>query len=195
MLLLPRSMTFRKILKMKPTKLLSLAFAGYFAFVSAGASRGGSTAEPDPGQICISVGRLLEQGHYSKKKLDDQTSKQLLKNYLEALDYNHLFFTQQDVDAFSAKYLTALDDDILLGNPNPAYEIYDLYQKRVEDRVAKVKAQLGQDFDFTTDETIELNRQKSPWPKDQDDADDLWAKRLKGDQYLPRVQTSPSAHK
>jgi len=27
-------------------------------------------------------------------------SKQLLKNYLERLDYNHLFFTQKDVDDF-----------------------------------------------------------------------------------------------
>ena len=27
----------------------------------------------------------------------------------------------------------------LLGNLKPAYEIYDLYQKRVDDRVAKIK--------------------------------------------------------
>ena len=176
---------------MKPTSFLSLAFAGLFAFVSTGAAKTGSSGDPDPGQICISVGRLLEQGHYSKKKLDDQSSKQLLKNYLEALDYNHLFFTQQDVDGFSEKYATALDDDILLGNPNPAYEIYDLYQKRVEDRVAKVKEQLGQNFDFTTNETIELNRQKSPWPKDAQEADDLWAKRLKGEFLQEKLSEHP----
>ena len=27
----------------------------------------------------------------------------------------------------------------LLGNLKPAYEIYDLYEKRVDDRVAKIK--------------------------------------------------------
>ena len=39
----------------------------------------------------------------------------------------------------TAKYATSLDDDVLLGNLKPAYEIYDLYEKRVDDRVAKIK--------------------------------------------------------
>ena len=56
------------------------------------------------------------------------------------LDFSHLFFTQQDVDRLTAKYATSLDDDVLLGNLKPAYEIYDLYTKRVDDRVAKIKA-------------------------------------------------------
>ena len=116
--------------------------------------------EPDPGQVEISVGRLLEQGHYSRKKLDDNVSKLFLKNYLEALDYNHLYFTQKDVDEFTAKYATSLDDDILLGNPEPAFAIFDLYKKRVEDRVAKVKELLKQKYEFASDKTIEINRQK-----------------------------------
>src|SRR2546426_1082849 len=83
-----------------------------------------------------------------------------------ALDYNHLFFTQKDVDAFTAKFATALDDDILLGKPDPAFEIYDVFQKRVEDRIAKVKEEINRDFDFTAHDAVEdWNRQKAPWPK------------------------------
>ena len=41
--------------------------------------------DPDPREVEIAVGRLLEQGHYSRKKLDDSISRQLLKNYLETL--------------------------------------------------------------------------------------------------------------
>ncbi len=41
-----------------------------------------SADEPDPGQIEISVGRLLEQGHYSRKKLDEKVSQLFLKNYM-----------------------------------------------------------------------------------------------------------------
>ena len=62
--------------------------------------------------------------------------------------------------AFTAKYGTSLDDDVLLGNLKPAYEIYDLYKKRVDDRVAKIKELLKQPMDFKTDDTIELSRQK-----------------------------------
>ena len=54
------------------------------------------------------------------------------RTYLELLDFSHLFFTQQDVDALTKKYGPSLDDDVFLGNLKPAYEIYDLYQKRVE---------------------------------------------------------------
>src|SRR3954466_722317 len=83
--------------------------------------------DPDPGQVEISVGKLLEQGHYSRKKLDDGVSRLLLKNYIETLDYTRLFFTQKVVDSFPSRYSTTLDDDILLGNPDAAYKIYDLY--------------------------------------------------------------------
>jgi carboxyl-terminal processing protease len=137
--------------------------------------------EPDPGQVQISVGRLLEQGHYSRKKLDDNVSRELLKNYLETLDYNRLFFTQKDIEGFTGEYATTLDDDILLGNPDPAFKIYEVFRQRVEDRIAKVKGQLGQTFEFKSDATIEINRQKAPWPKDEAEADEIWRTRLEGE--------------
>src|SRR5437773_3689289 len=117
-------------------------------------------AKSDSEQVAVSVGRLLEEGHYTHQPLNDDVSKKFLKTYLELLDFSHLFFTQQDVDMLTAKYATSLDDDVLLGNLKPAHEIYDLYTKRVDDRVAKIKEQLNQPADFKNDATIELSRQK-----------------------------------
>ena len=118
-------------------------------------------AKSDAEQICVSVGRLLEEGHYTHQQLNAEMSQKFLRNYLELLDFSHLFFTQKDVEALTAKYGTALADDVLLGNLKPAYEIYDLYQKRVDERVGKVKELLKQPMDFKTDATIELSRQKA----------------------------------
>ena len=118
-------------------------------------------AKSDAEQICVSVGRLLEEGHYTHQALNDEVSKKFLKTYLELLDFSHLFFTQQDVDMLTSKYGTSLDDDVLLGNLKPAYEIYDLYTKRVDDRVGKIKEQLNQPVDFKNDATIEMSRQKA----------------------------------
>src|SRR5437773_4941317 len=73
----------------------------------------------DSEQIGLSVGRLLEEGHYTHHPLNDEISRKLLTGYIELLDYSHLFFTQKDIDAFTAKYATALDDDVLLGNLKP----------------------------------------------------------------------------
>jgi carboxyl-terminal processing protease len=141
-----------------------------------------AAAEINPSQITISVGRLMEQGHYSRHKLDNEISLKLLHLYLENLDYGHLVFTQEDLDAFAAKYGDALDDDILLGNPTPAYEIFDLYKKRAEERVAKVKQWLANEkFKFKSDRTVMVNRQKSPWPKNEAEADQLWHDRLESE--------------
>src|SRR5438105_879428 len=124
-------------------------------------------AKSDLENICISVGRLLEEGHYTHRQLNDEMSRRILRTYLEILDFSHLFFTQEDIDAIYEKYGTSLDDDILLGNLKPAYEIYDVYQKRVDDRVAKIKELLKQPPDFKSNGTIDLSRQKAPWPKNE----------------------------
>lgn len=150
--------------------------------------------EPEPGQIMMAVGRLLEQAHYSRKKLDDSVSKLLLKNYLEALDYNHLFLTQGDVDAFTKKYSTTLDEDILLGNPDPAFAVFDLYKKRVEDRVGKVKELIGKTYDFKSDRSVEINRQKAAWPKDEAEADQIWRDRVENEllaEQLSKTEKDP----
>src|SRR5476651_1052523 len=139
-------------------------------------------AEPEPGQIAVAVAKLLEQGHYTRHPLDTAISAQLLKTYTEQLDYNHLFFTQTDISDFEKKYGAGLSDEVMLGNLAPAYTIYDIYKKRAEDRVGKVKELLKkQKFDFTSTRTSELNRSKDNWPKDDADADQLWASRVEAE--------------
>ena len=148
-------------------------------------------AKSDAEQIGLSVGRLLEEGHYTHHPLNDEISRKLLTGYLEMLDFSHLFFTQKDVDAFTKKYGTALDDDILLGNLQPAHEIFDVFQKRVEDRVKKIKELVKQPMDFKTDETVLLSRQKAPWPKDEAEADDLWHKRIESELLQEKLSEHP----
>ena len=139
----------------------------------------------------MSVGRLLEEGHYTRQKLNDEVSKKFLQTYLELLDFSHLFFTQQDVDALGAKYGTSMGNDVLLGNLKPAYEIYDLYTKRVDERVAKVKELLKQPVDFKGDAKIELTRQKSPWPKDEAEADQFWRGRVTNELLQEHLSEHP----
>ncbi len=148
-------------------------------------------AKTDLDNVCVSVGRLLEEGHYTHKQLNDDLSGKVLRSYLELLDFSHLFFTQEDVNSLTEKYGPALDDDILLGNLKPAYEIYDLYQKRVDERVAKVKEFLKQPVDFKTDGTIDFRREKSPWPKNAAEADELWRGRITSELLQEHLSEHP----
>ena len=139
----------------------------------------------------MSVGRLLEEGHYTRQKLNEEVSKKFLQTYLEMLDFSHLFFTQEDVNTITAKYANSMAGDVLMGTLKPAYEIYALYTKRVDERVAKIKELLKQPMDFKNDATVDLSRQKSPWPKNQAEADQLWRGRIANELLQEHLSEHP----
>ncbi len=144
-------------------------------------------AEPDPGQVTLAVAKLLENVHYSKTPLNDAMSRKLLRNYLDTLDYNHLFFTQEDVDAFTAQWADRLDDEILAGRTLAAHQIYDLFRKRVEERITLAKELLASNPSFDQDRTVEINRQKVPWPANEEAARLLWKDRVTSELLQERL--------
>jgi carboxyl-terminal processing protease len=121
------------------------------------------------------VAYMLQSQHYSHRDFDDELSAKLLQNYLNLLDFKHVFFTQDDVDGFKSKYDTTLDDHVLMRNIDPAIEIYDIYKTRVQERIAFVKKTLeGHKFTFDSDRKIDLKRDKAPYPKNVVEQDKLW---------------------
>src|SRR5947209_11173498 len=162
-----------------------------WAIVLAAAVAGPPAIATSRETIAMSVGRLLEEGHYTCQKLNEDFSKKLLQTYLELLDFSHLFFTQEDVDALNAKHGSSIACDVLLGTLKPAYEIYDLYTKRLDERVAKIKELLKQPIDFKSDAKVELSRQKAPWPKDEAEADQLWRGRITNELLQEHLSEHP----
>eukprot|EP01031_Cornospumella_fuschlensis_P012663 gene12663-15473_t len=125
-------------------------------------------AETNFGQVAMHVAYMLQSHHYSHRDFDDEVSAKLLENYLNLLDFKHIFFTQEDVDGFKAKYDTTLDDHVLMRNVSPAIEIYDVYKQRVADRVAFAKKTLlNHKFTFDSTRTVQMKRDKAPYPKDK----------------------------
>src|SRR5947208_1436965 len=161
------------------------------AIILAAAIAGPPAVATSKETIAMSVGRLLEEGHYTRQKLNEEVSKKFLQTYLELLDFRHLFFTQQEVDALNAKYGNSMAGDVLLGTLKPAYDIYALYTKRVDDRVAKIKELLKQPVDFKSNATVELSRQKSSWPKDDAEADQLWRGRIANELLQEHLSEHP----
>jgi len=136
-------------------------------------------AETNFGQVAMHVAYMLQNHHYSRRDFDDKVSEQMLNNFLDLLDFRHVFFTQEDVDGFRAKYATTLDDHILMRNVAPGQEIYDVYVERVKNRVEFARKTLETtEFKFDSKETVELKRDKAPWPKNLEESDKLWLKLL-----------------
>jgi len=163
-------------------KITSVAFLGLSVLCATNCSIGQlKQNSADSRQISITVARLLEQAHYSRQKLDDATAKKILDTYLEDLDYTKLFFTQEDIDEIYKKYGPTLDQDLTVGNVQPARDIYNLFKTRVADRVAKIKELLKQDYAFKSTKTVALDRHKDPWPANAAEADSLWRDRVEGE--------------
>src|SRR3984893_2599708 len=163
-------------------KTISIAAVAVLSFLNPTFARAeDKSPAADAHQVAITVGRLLEQGHYSRQKLDAEMSKRVLESYLENLDYNKLFFTQEDVDQFNQKYGATLGDSILLGDLQPAREIYSVFRVRVEDRIAKIRQLLKKDYIFKSSRTVALDRRKEPWPANIAEADSLWRDRIEGE--------------
>lgn len=129
----------------------------------------------------LTIVEQLRHAHYLEKPLDDQRSSQIFEKYLEMLDGSRAYFTAQDVAGLE-KYRYKLDDALIRGNLEPAFEIFNLYQQRLTERLEYLLLELEaglETLDFEADEAIEIDRENAPWPADEKALDDLWRKRLK----------------
>ncbi len=132
----------------------------------------------ESGQVAQAVAALLEKNHYSGQALNDEVSRQVFTNYLDALDRDHLIFLQSDVDRFS-EFATTLDDHLMVGNLRPAFEIFGVYTNRVEQFVEAAKELVKEEFRFDENDSILIDRKEAPRPKDEAEARRLLRQRVK----------------
>jgi len=131
-------------------------------------------------QAALWASRVLGRYHYKALPLDDAMSEKIFDNYFQTLDSEKLYFTQVDLDRF-APMRTRFDDAINNEDLTQPFAIYNLYQQRFADRMNYARSLLKTKLDFTADETLQLDREKAPWAKSEDEVRDLWRKRVKND--------------
>ncbi|MEP6926810.1 MAG: carboxy terminal-processing peptidase [Ginsengibacter sp.] len=129
-------------------------------------------------KILRNVGIVLEQGHYSPKKIDDKFSKEVLTKYEVALDPDKYIFYQKDIDDFK-KYENKIDDEIHGSPLESFYSISKIYQVRIDEVSAFYKAILSKPLDFSKDETLQLDGDKRTFPITEAERYDYGRKRLK----------------
>src|SRR5450830_1441499 len=131
-------------------------------------------------QAALWASRVLTRVHYKAMPLDDAMSEKIFDRYFKSLDAEKLFFVQADIDRF-APLRTRLDDAIINEDLTAPFAIYNLYQQRFDERMAYARELLKTKFDFTADESYQIDREKAAWPKNDEEVRDLWRKRVKND--------------
>lgn len=123
----------------------------------------------------------LTQSHYHKFTLDDTFSEKIFNRYIDWLDGAHNTFLQSDIDEMREKYATKLDEQLYEGKLDIAFEIYDLMTKRRYERYKYALSLLDKEPDLKSNDQIENDREKAPFPKTLAEADELWQQRVKND--------------
>jgi len=143
---------------------------------------GSNNLEPTIKQsvVCKTVAELINQYNYKKVPQNDSLSVLIYNRYLKSLDDNHNYLLASDVAEFS-KFKTTMDDDLKSGNLNNIFYMFNVFQKRYEERINYSIAQLDKTFDFTKDESFVYNREKLPFAASENDLNADWNKRVKYD--------------
>jgi len=134
--------------------------------------------EPQHPVVFKLIGEALSSYHYRKLNIDDSLSSAFLDNYIKHLDPAHAYFLQSDVSSFG-QYRYILDDDLKNGNPKTGFDIYNIYQQRIEDRINFTLDLLKTEMTFNTNDSFQSNREEANFPKDYKELDDLWRKKIK----------------
>jgi carboxyl-terminal processing protease len=135
--------------------------------------------KPVYGKEAKVIAYILDNNHYRQIQLNDSLSSVILDEYIKNLDNNKTYFTAQDIASFE-KYRYQIDDLTKEENVIPAYDIYAVFKKRFDERMKFVVDKLvSENFDFTTDEYYETDRDKENWSNNSAELNNVWRKIIK----------------
>ena len=143
---------------------------------------GSNDVQPDAQQsvVCKTVATFIADYNYKKVQLDDSISHVVFDRFIKSLDENRNYLLASDIKDFQ-KYRDVLDDDLKDGNLNDAFYIFNVYQKRYNDRIKYSIALLNKNFDFSNNDTFTYDRDSLPYAASETELNDIWTKRVKFD--------------
>lgn len=150
--------------------------------------------KPDMQQSVVakSLVELIENFHYQKVVVDDAFSSIVFDEYLKALDGGKSYFLQSDIVDFE-KFRLTMDDDVRSGDLSVPFYIFNVYQKRYNDRVNFALKEIEKKFNFTSNDTYTYDREKLPWLKSESESNSLWSKRIKYEMLNLRITGTEEA--
>lgn len=149
----------------------------FFAFRNIGGSNANEMVTLQQ-RLLNAVGALLEQEHFSPKAINDDFSKNIFHKYLDQLDGDKTLFLQSDIESLK-KYETSIDDEIHGAALAFQPAVSAIYAKRVAEASQLYKDILSKPFNFSVEESVQLDGEKLPFATSEADRMDRWRKKLK----------------
>lgn len=150
------------------------------------------TPTVDQARANILIARQLQFTHFRDLGINDALSGDVFDAYLDYLDGQRIYLTQEDLQKFSAIRL-GLGSALKTGQLQPGFDIYNLVQQRMIERLNFALDLIDKGFDqldFEADESILLDRSEADWEPNREALDELWVKRVKNAVLAQRLNGS-----
>ncbi|MBW8244456.1 carboxy terminal-processing peptidase [Muricauda oceani] len=124
------------------------------------------------------ISYVLERGHYEPKDINDSFSSNVFDDFIEVIDPTKRYFLESDIKEFE-KYRFMIDDEMR----NTDIEFFNTVYQRLMVRMQEAKEiyteVLSQPFDYSIDETIEIDYDKQQFASSKKELKERWRKQLK----------------
>ncbi|MCD8401776.1 carboxy terminal-processing peptidase [Tenacibaculum finnmarkense] len=135
--------------------------------------------DPEKDRVIVYVLKnILSRYHYVQKELNDEFSEYVYTSFIDGLDPNKRYFTQEDLIEFS-QFKYQIDDQLR----NTEIHFYKLVYNRFLEKLTAAKnnyrALLAQPFNYKKNEVINVDYEKIPFAKNESELVDYWRKQLK----------------
>ena len=157
------------------------------SFTAIHANKSFKNTDPEKDKILVYVLKnILTRGHFVVKDINDDFSEQVYTSFIEGLDPSKRYFTQKDLKEFS-KFKYEIDNQLLEDDVSFYNTVYANFTKKIKNAKSYYGELLAQPFRFNKNETIDIDYDKVPFAKNENQLIDYWRKQLKLN-VLSRVQ-------
>ena len=160
-------------------KITTFLLATLLFATSLQAKTANTDSDPDKDKILIYILRnILTRSHFVVKDLNDDFSEYVFNEFIDGLDPNKRYFTQKDIKDFSGfKY--EIDNQLLKEDVSFYNLVYNRFSSKIKNAKSYYGHLLEQPFNFNKKETIDVDYEKAPFAKNENELIDYWRKQLK----------------
>ena len=138
-----------------------------------------SNTDPDKDRVIVYVLKnILSRYHYVQKELNDDFSEHVYNSFIDGLDPNKRYFTQEDLKEFS-QFKYEIDNQL----KDTKIDFYKLVYNRFLEKLGAAKSNyrglLTESFNYKKKEVIDVDYEKMPFAKNESELVDYWRKQLK----------------
>ncbi|KPM32651.1 Carboxyl-terminal protease [Croceitalea dokdonensis DOKDO 023] len=138
-----------------------------------------SIANDDKDKLLLDlITYVLERAHFEPKDINDSFSESVYNDFLDILDPTKRYFLESDIQEFE-QYKFQIDDQI----KNTEVDFFNLVYGRLMSRMDEAKEIyadiLAKPFDFSKDESINIDYKDVPYASTKKQLKERWRKQLK----------------